>query len=258
MMGAGASMIMKPLLYYVFYQRPFKLTIFEMYLILIPLASLGVVRGHMRGLVSWRHVALVAICTSGVGTMAGANLAHLVSSHVQLVCFGFLVVFVAGHMWTQASRQQGLPLGSTSQEKGNAEDSREVESRGICHLAVSCLTACTVGLLSGFVGVGGGFMLTPLLCHMGHGMDSAVPTSLAVIALSAVAGTFWYIWLFDMSLAQVNCSLVVSLAGAGCLGLLFSDSLASLMPKHWRQKGFAGLLVIIGSSVDTLELMPVA
>jgi len=256
-MGAGASMIMKPLLYYVFDQRPFKRTIFEMYLILIILSSLGAARGHAKRRVAWDHVLVVAICTSGAGASAGALLARLVSSHVQLVFFGFLVLVVAAHMWQQAAREAGS---SKDQTKAALESDlgsrwRPITAMDTKELVQNCVAASVIGLLSGFVGVGGGFMLTPLLCHMGHQMDTAVPTSLAVIALTGGAGGFWYAHLFGFSLASVNVPLVLSLAAAGCTGLLLSEQIASLLPKAARQRCFALLLICIGVSVVLLELV---
>merc|ERR1712070_1166151 len=103
-----------------------------------------------------------------------------------------------------------------------------------------------IGMLSGFAGVGGGFMLTPLLLHMGHSMETAVPTSQAVICLSSLAGFFWYAHFNSFSFVQMQPLLDVSLMAVAMIGLYFSNILSSALPQRTRQQIFAGLLISIG------------
>merc|ERR1719499_2344992 len=56
----------------------------------------------------------------------------------------------------------------------------------------TALMGVGAGLLSGFMGVGGGFILVPVISELGLDMEKAVPTSQAVVSLSAFLGFCYY------------------------------------------------------------------
>mmetsp|Transcript_29048 Transcript_29048/g.56090 ORF Transcript_29048/g.56090 Transcript_29048/m.56090 type:complete len:356 (+) Transcript_29048:31-1098(+) len=241
MMGSGGAMITKWMLYYVLQIRPFKLTIFTMYLILCPMSAFGALRGLGKGKVHWPHVVQLFVFASSIGTTLGTRLATFITDRVQLLCFGTLVLCVAAHI---LYKQLGAPIkkNSSTEEKPFADQVSFV------------LVAVVVGCLCGALGVGGGFMLVPILLHAGHDMNTAVPTSLAVITLNAAVSACWYLHLFGMNLQLVNGTVVASFLLMGCLGMVFSDEMAAVMSNKARQCSFAVLLLAIGHFTVTVEL----
>lgn len=256
MMGSGGSMITKPILYYGFNKKPFRLAIFDTYVILFLLAFFGAVRGHSKGRVSWPYVGLLATFTSGFGNFLGSSLACHVTSETQLRLFAMLVVIVSMRTLSEA----WLPK-KFQPEGGNGPDIRRdcgagaefsptaaptLSTMTTTQLTITAFTATAVGVLCGLVGVGGGFLLTPLLCYLGHELDAAVASSLAVICLSSISGIIWYMHFFQMHLGLVDPLLEASLGIVGCVGITYSDFLAGRMPKHLRQQMFAMMLLMIG------------
>jgi hypothetical protein len=263
MMGGGGALILQPMLYYIFYIQPFKMTIFSCYVIIAPLSLLGAMIGQYKGCVVWADVGKLFILTSLLGASLGAFLAQFIPDLGQLLMFAVLIVVVATHMWWKAlSAKQDKP---EPQEDGNEkQQSAAGQTPGVGGAASGngsmasvgvVMTAILVGVMTGSLGVGGGFMLTPLLCHMGHTMETAVPTSLAVIFFNSVVGMVSYHILFAMSIPSSSVSLIISFVLIGSLGILASGHFASMMSQSSRQKVYASLLLVLGFGTIMIEAM---
>merc|ERR1719472_526315 len=169
MMGGGGALILKPMLYYIFYIQPFKMTIFSCYAIIAPLSLLGAMIGQYKQCVVWADVGKLFILTSLLGASLGAFLAQFIPDLGQLLLFALLVVAVATHMWWKAlASKQDKP---TSQEDSNdkpklQEDRNEKqqsatgEAPGVGGAALGnvsherfVLTAILVGVMTGSLGV---------------------------------------------------------------------------------------------------------
>jgi len=235
--------------------------LWDRYVILLFLALFGAALGCRKGLVRWKHVGALFVFTSLLGTTLGAMVAQLIPNEIQLLLFATLIISVAIYMWSrlpsaaQAAAKGGsaadskIPTGSKEKAAPVAEKSSPDPFSSAYFVAI----ATSVGCLCGSLGVGGGFILTPLLCHMGHEMETAVPTSLAVIFLSSCVGASWYVHLFDMSLASVDLTVATCLVLVGCFGISVSGQLASMMPSSSRQKVYAGMLFALGCGTFVTE-----
>ena len=103
-----------------------------------------------------------------VGAFFGARLTHLVAPAVLLLIFGFLMVTVGAAML----RKRAEDLAPQS-----------------CRPAKCLGIGLAVGVLTGFLGVGGGFLILPaLVLFAGVELKEAIGTSLAIIAFNSFAG----------------------------------------------------------------------
>jgi len=112
-----------------------------------------------------------------------------------------------------------------------------------------------VGAMTGFVGVGGGFLVVPALALLAKvPMRVAIGTSLVVIAINATVGFVGYLgevqvpWLFMGAFAAV--------ATAGALG---GSRLAFFIPQHALRRSFAAFLIVMGTLIlyeNRASLMP--
>ncbi len=98
-----------------------------------------------------------------------------------------------------------------------------------------------VGLLTGFFGVGGGFVIVPaLVLALGFSMPEAVGTSLLVIAVnSGVALTT------RLDGGSIEWGTVIPFTIASLIGVVVGSRLASTRDSRSLQKWFVGLLVIV-------------
>lgn len=251
MMGAGGSLILKPLLYYGFEVRPFKDAIFHGYIILFLVATVGTVKGQSKGLVNWRNVTMLACLTSGLGACLGSLLASMVSSQLQLLCFSILILGVALHMLHESNAMSWwIP---THNEKCKDLLSEEKSTH---KSSLTCVSAVLVGVISGFTGIGGGFLLVPLLGRYGQQMETAVPTSQAVVALSCLFGSIYYISILHRSLAAAHFSVIICLVLPGLAGVMLTDYIGKYVSKVLRQQLYASMLISVGAGTLIMQIMP--
>merc|ERR1719330_1332832 len=109
----------------------------------------------------------------------------------------------------------------------------------------STLMGVGAGLLSGFMGVGGGFILVPVISELGLDMEKAVPTSQAVVSLSAFLGFCYYMLFMGCSVWALDGPVTGALMCTGLLGIAVSGVVASRLSNALRQRTFAAMLFTI-------------
>jgi hypothetical protein len=98
-----------------------------------------------------------------------------------------------------------------------------------------------LGVLTGFFGVGGGFLIVPALTlGLGLPMRLAIGTSLAVITMNALAGVAGYL---GGGTVDWPLTLLVSAGAVG--GALAGSRLAGIAPERQLRAGFAGMVALI-------------
>ena len=105
-----------------------------------------------------------------------------------------------------------------------------------------------VGVLTGFFGVGGGFLIVPaLVLVLGLPMREAVGTSLLIIALTATGGLAGHLGAGGLSVP-----LVVAFAAAGVAGSLSGVALGRRVPTRSLSRAFA--LTLVGVAVALMAV----
>jgi hypothetical protein len=193
LIGGGGSIITVPLLVYGLGVEPH--AAMGMSLGVVGATSLaGAALHHRQGTVRLRTGFLFA-AAGMLGAYFGTRLTYMLSDAALLLTFAALMIVVAIRMLA----------GAPPQESGVHRPAP----------LVAILTAgAGVGVLTGFLGVGGGFLIVPALVFFGGlGMKEAVGTSLLVITLNCVAGLAGHLQrgAFDLWLA----ALVTLFAVAG-------------------------------------------
>ncbi|MBC9251067.1 hypothetical protein A9179_12350 [Pseudomonas alcaligenes] len=192
-------------------------------------ALVGAIPRARRGQVSWRPVLLLSLCGLP-GNALGQWLSRYVAESVLIVAFCLLVLWSAWRMWRSAS----LPRSGQG----------AVRSLPLLGIGLG------VGLLSGLLGVGGGFLVVPgLLWFTPLSMLAATATSMAVIALVSGGGFLLY-----LSGASPSPLLLFGLAGGGALGVLVGNRLAQRLGGQRLQRLFALLLVLVSLSLAAQKL----
>ena len=102
-----------------------------------------------------------------------------------------------------------------------------------------------VGVLTGLVGVGGGFAIVPALVLLGNTpMREAIGTSLVIIALNAIAGLLGY-----LGQLTIDWELTLSFTIAAGFGTLLGSYLAQYVSARALQKGFGYFLLAVAAFV---------
>ncbi len=188
----------------------------------------------------WRlgHVKLRIALPFGAGTMVaayiGARLAAFVSEPVQLILFAFVVLLAAVAMF------RFRPAAAQPSLAGGYEASRTLPPLGRLVLEGS-----GVGILTGLVGVGGGFLIVPVLTLLAKlPMEQAVGTSLLVIAMNALAGFAGYVGQVEIDWETLALFTAITTGG-----IFAGTFLGRYVPQGNLRRGFAVFLVGIGTFV---------
>lgn len=186
-LGGGGSILTVPALVYLLGQGPREATTGS--LIVVGLTSLVALVPHARrGRVRFAQgLAFGALGT--VGSLVGSALAAHVAPTVLLAGFAALMLLVATLM-VRRTRARAAGAADVAAAGGRTDLGPMLSLRPLScacpRLMRLLVTASVVGLLTGFFGVGGGFVLVPaLVLALSFDMPTAVGTSLLVIAVNS-------------------------------------------------------------------------
>ncbi|MDZ7773219.1 MAG: sulfite exporter TauE/SafE family protein [Balneolaceae bacterium] len=235
LLGSGGSILTVPVLIYLVGESE-KVAIAESLGIVGAISFAGAVPYAFKQQVHWRSVVLFGLPGMG-GTYLGAIIAGYVSATFQIILFAAVMVAAAVMMFRDKKEMERSSAGSGGGRIQHAWWKIMLEG-------------LAVGVLTGLVGVGGGFLIVPALVLLGGlPMHLAVGTSLAIITLKSFTGFFKYIdVLRDLEMAMDwNLILVFSLIGA--VGSIVGRTLAGKISNEKLKKGFAVFLIVMGAYI---------
>ena len=224
LLGSGGSIVTLPLLVYVA-GVPVAAAV-GMSLAIVGGASVaGAWWKHRQGLVHGRAALLFGI-TGMVGAAVGAQFTQLVPPAVLMLLFAGLMVVIAVRMLAKRGDEAVEPL----------PDCRPVR----CGAA-----GLGVGLLTGFLGVGGGFLIVPAMILFARlPMAMAVGTSLAVIAANSIAGLAGH-----LQHRSFDWRTTLAFLAAALLGMLAGVRLGGRLPTVVLRRVFGGLVLAVAGFV---------
>lgn len=225
LLGGGGSILTVPVLVYALGFGVKEAIV--MSLAVVGVTSLFGAAGHWRaGNVNLRVAAIFGSVAMG-GTYLGARLAVYFSGTAQLILFAAVMLAAAYFMFRDTP-----PVMAHS-------------GSGKMPVGLIAVEGLAVGILTGLVGVGGGFLIVPALVVLGGvAMKEAVGTSLVVIAMKAAAGLLGYLGQVDVSWGFV--AIFTAAAIAGSVG---GSYLVRFIPGGALRKGFAVFLVLMGAFI---------
>lgn len=187
-LGGGGSILAVPVLVYLLDQSPAQATTGS--LVVVGTTSLiGAIAAHRSGNVLLARGATFGIVAIG-GAVLGANASALVSEDVLLAAFAALMLLVGALMaWRLLHHRDAGPTHAARPALDDPILTFSPTFACQCPRALKVLvTATLVGLLTGFLGVGGGFLVVPaLLLALALPLPYAAGTSLVVITITSAA-----------------------------------------------------------------------
>jgi uncharacterized membrane protein YfcA len=239
-LGGGGSILTVPALVYLLDQDPRSATTSS--LLIVGATSLIAVAPHARaGRVRFGQ-GLMFGALGTAGSFAGSAVAAHVDPQVLLTAFAGLMLVVASLMIHRSLRRT-----TAGRDLGDATVEPLLTLHPIAcacpRLAKVVVTATAVGLLTGFFGVGGGFVLVPaLVLALSFPMPVAVGTSLLVIAVNSATALTARI---TTSGSHLDWSLIAGFTTAAVIGSLFGGRVtARIKPPHLT-RAFAVLLIAV-------------
>jgi len=224
-LGGGGAILTVPALVYIVGQSAQEATTSS--LVIVGLASLVGIASYLRDhRVRW-GISL-AFGLGGIpGTWFGSYFNQLVPATALLIGFAVVMLTAALAMVTK-----------TSQHPGSKAPARTVT---VGHIVRVIGFALAAGFLTGFFGVGGGFVIVPMLVIGLHlPMRQAVGTSLAIIGLNSATAL-----MSRATVAHFDWSVIVPFTIATMIATAIGKRGADHLPAAKLQRGFALLLVLV-------------
>ena len=229
MLGGGGSVLAVPVLVYVLSEDVESATTIS--LVVVTAAAVAGGFGHaLEGRVCWRHAAAFTVAAIP-GIVAGTALGNAVGGAALIAAFAAVMLVAAAATWRNASADQP------------ADDENKRGHRcPALRLGRDLAAGALVGFLTGFFGVGGGFIIVPTLAvTLSFSMRSAIGTSLAIITTTSVLG-------LGVHLAagrDLDAGLAAAMAAACVAGAILGARLSRRVPQRSLGRAFAVLVVVV-------------
>ena len=247
--GGGGSIFAVPLLIFGLQVAPLQATTISLAAVATSSIYGSLVAGFTR-MIEWR----AAIILGGAGILTapmGVKLGHHVPEQIIVIGFAVLMLIVAVLMGMRVWRQPG----SAAVTRAGLVDDLEQDGGAICrldenavlHLTAPCsgvlfLAGCVTGILSGFFGVGGGFLIVPALTFVTRlSIQRAVASSLLIIAMVGISGVTSALW----QGREIPLVMTVLFIVGGIIGMFLGQRIARKISGLLLQKIFIAMVVVV-------------
>lgn len=226
-LGGGGSVLAVPVLVYVLDQSVEEATTAS--LLVVAAGAIAGGLGHARaGRVCWRHAGSFSAAALP-GIVLGTLAAEAVGGDVLLAGFALVMLVAAYATWRKADDD-------TSADDG-------WEGHATCpplRLPRDLLAGAIVGFVTGFFGVGGGFLIVPTLAiALAFSMRTAVGTSLVIITATSLLGLAAHL----VAGRGIEADVTITMTVACVAGAIAGSSVAGRIPQRVLGRGFALLVV---------------
>ncbi len=230
MLGAGGSVLAVPILVYVLGQDVHEATTSS--LLIVTAASLTGGLSHAAdGRVCHRHAATFVLAALP-GIVAGTLLGNAVSGNALLAGFALVMLVAAA---------------ATARKVDSDEAAGIDEGEPVCpRLRIGRIFAAgvVIGAMTGFFGVGGGFLVVPTLAiYLSFSMRLAVGTSLAIVTVTSTIGLVAHL----LSGRGLDVAVAAQMTGACVAGALIGAALARRASERDLGRGFSTLLTVLAT-----------
>ncbi|WP_420178819.1 sulfite exporter TauE/SafE family protein [Paenarthrobacter sp. TA1.8] len=227
-LGGGGSILTVPILVYVAGFEAKEAIAASLFVVGVT-SAVSVISHARGGRVMWRTGLIF-----GAAGMAGAFVGGLLGGHIpgQILLIAFAIMMVA----TSVAMLRG-------RKKKNDDGAAPVKHE--LPIGRVLLDGAIVGLITGLVGAGGGFLVVPALALLGGlPMSVGVGTSLVVIAMKSFAGLAGY-----LTTVQLDWGLTLGVTAAAIIGSLIGSKLAGRIPEDALRKAFGWFVLAMGTFV---------
>ncbi len=240
LLGSGGSVVTVPVLIYLLGMDE-KTAIAGSLFVVGSIALSGGLQFLGKGRIHWRSVVVFGL-PGMAGTWLGAVIAGFVPGIVQLALFALVMLVAAWLMLKPPDLSRGPS-----------------EARATWKIALDGLA---VGVITGLVGVGGGFLIVPALVLLGGlAMHAAIATSLMIIALKSYSGFMKYLDVLAAESLSLDWPVLAVVTVVGIVGSLIGGRIGNRLPQAALRTGFGWFLVamavyiLVRSTPEIMELV---
>jgi uncharacterized protein len=237
MLGGGGAILVVPVLTYLLGQSPQEAATASLVIVTVAAIAGGVGQARNRN-VCWRH-AILFTAAALPAIVAGTAVGDAVSGRVLLGAFG-VVMLVAAYAILRKQRTRETAAGPTA---------RCPALRPRWDVGFGAL----VGFLTGFLGIGGGFVVVPVLAVALHfPIRSAIGTSLAIITATGILGAAVHF----AAGRGIDLEVTAAMTAAMVAGALVGVRAGQRVSETALTRAFAALVTVVAFYMVVTSALP--
>lgn len=223
MLGLGGAMVYNPLM--VWFGYDFKSIVVPVGLLLNGLTAASAAWVFARKRMIDYSAGLPIVVTSAIGAPVGAYFTQFISTQVLLGLFAVAVLFAGGRMILIRNQPEPECVRGTTLQRAT----------------LGAASGLGIGSVAGLLGVGGGFLIVPILMAMGYPTKTAAATSAFAVVFSSFSGFLGHIAVGHFDWLLMGIMAIVVIAGSQGGALLMQ---ARVKPRQIKQM-FGALLIFV-------------
>lgn len=203
-------------------------------------ATLATIIGLHNGIVRYKAAIIMAVAGSLIAPL-GVLIAHKVANYYLMILIIFILIYIAYKTIQDVSSEMNLSHDRLIPCSISTENGKFLWTRK-CSISI-LFSGAIAGFLSGLLGVGGGFIIVPILNRFTNlSLESVVATSLSVIALISISVIFT-----TAVHSNMNWSMATLFSAGALVGVMFGKSLLTKIEIKYLKYGFSLLLIIVSA-----------
>lgn len=241
--GGGGSILTVPVFVYLFNVDAASATVYSLFVVGIT-STVGSVSYFKRGMVNTKTVVVFGIPSVTAVFLTRAYIAPAIPQSIfsignftlsrnilLMLLFALLMVFAS---YSMIRKSKELP---------------ESSSQKLFSYPLLFAQGIFIGIITGLVGAGGGFLIIPALVNLlKMPMKTAVGTSLVIIAINSLAG-----FLFSVRHTVIQWSLLVSVTAIAIAGILIGSYVSTKIDDKKLKPGFGWFVLVMGICIILKE-----
>ena len=237
LIGSGGSILMVPILVYVFALNPVLATSYSLFVVGAT-SLVGAFNNYRKGLVNIKTALLFGLSSVTIVFITR----HFIKPRIPDVLFSIGSFQVKHDLATMVLFAILMLMASFAMIRGGSKNTNADTNTSSVDTAKLLLFGVVVGLTTGFLGAGGGFLIIPaLVLIIKTPMKKAVGTSLLIIALNSLIG-----FTGDLSQININWKFLISISLIAVAGIFIGGALAKKIGSHKLKKGFGWFVLVMG------------
>ncbi len=245
LIGGGGSILTVPIFVYILGIDPVLATGYSLFVV-GSAALVGAIRNAQKGMVDFKTGIIFAIPAFVSVYLTRKFLVpaipdelfsigdFMVTKSIGIMIFFALIMLLAAYFMIKGRKDEGI-----------------VETKVEYNYPLIIIEGLVVGLLTGIVGAGGGFLIIPALVLLAKlPMKKAVATSLLIIAIKSLIG-----FIGDAQNIQVDWTFLLSFTGLSVIGIFLGLYLNKFIDGKKLKKGFGWFVLLMGVYIVLKETL---